>query len=783
MTTTKSNKNRRQKFLSLSAREGDLVACVSKSVGGGDVLYVNIAPKGDREHTIAVVLNVDAWSKDKSVTVTYGADLRSVVVNDVNTESGFSRLISTINRILSKLGVKGSVSSNGPIADLLHRVFQNPRQWYDAASYTCSPKSAGKGGGGSNVGSGGGGTGAPAAPSLNLHRVTCKPCGGCCGGVRTKSFRGDWFEVLNYVAQAIGARSLCEVVNRYPNVFCTEGTASTRRHGLNALKELERLVSREHVYKASYVIKRQLECGSNPICWRYVEMAIEGWYRLVFFLAGRVPGDVHQYANRLAASLGFKSMVDWGTYIREVVQGLVDPILTDKHGGYKDVLKVQCRLCGETLETTDSVVAFLVKLTRHMKSHDINTIEDVRRRIEELRKRLEGRRGEVGKKLPAQVEQLEKLDLLGYLVRLSKEIGLIDALEGGGYTCNACGRDFGSEAELVDHIIHGHADLNRVVPMVDRFASEIRKFGVRSGIIERVGDGYRCALCGVNLRSPADVTEHILTHLGDVAWLVRRVREEGKTREEGGSPPGKGGKVKVQAAAPVPVVAPTPAAQPVVAELVDPHVMVYGDVDDKPLYGCDYGFQCYPYFYFEWAVEEYGLPGPLVGKRTRFIPLPRNKYIITNGDVLNVQMLSGADLGTVNTVVRWFLQSFILDPMYRCTLPDMGGAVSGELVRERGNRLTMTLYTRDIAELVINHGILGGGGGDGVDVRAVEGIVDAMFRVFSEALKPPIIARYHRGGDEAYLVLKLPNPCPPTETTLVARVGGKTKAGSIYMFY
>jgi len=64
----------------------------------------------------------------------------------------------------------------------------------------------------------------------------------------------------------------------------------------------------------------------------------------------------------------------------------------------------------------------------------------------------------------------------------------------------------------------------------------------------------------------------------------------------------------------------------------------------------------------------------------------------------------------------------------------------------------------------------------------VEGIVDAMFRVFSEALKPPIVAKYRRGGGEPYLVLKLPNPCAPTETQ-IARVGGKTKAGSIYMFY
>jgi len=793
MVTVRSKNNGNRGQINLFAQEGGLAACVSRNVSGGGVLHVSVYPRDDKSRGVVVILNVDAWSKDKSVTIVYGPDLKNVTVDNVDTPEGFTKLINTLNNILNKLGISQSIAADGAIAGLLREVFRDPRRYYETAGYSCGRQPPGRGqsrppkvggmqrGGGS--GSGGGGARASAAPSLNLHRVSCKPCGTCCGGAKTKSFRGDWFEVLNYVAQAIGARSLCEVVNRYPNVFCIEGTASAKRHGLNALKELERLVSRENVYKASYLIKRLLECGSNPICWRYVEMGIEGWYRLVFFLGGRVPGDPHQYANRLATSLGFKSIVDWGTYIREVVQGLVDPILTDKHGGYKDVLKVQCRLCGEALETTDSVVAFLVKLTRHMRNHGINTIEDVRREVEELRRRVEGRRGEVGKKLPAQVEQLEKLDLLGYLVRLSKEIGLIEALEGGGFACNACGRDFEDEAGVVDHIIHAHADLNRVVPQVDKYASEIRRFGVRSGVIERVGDGYRCALCGADLRSPADVTEHILTHLGDVAWLVRRVREGGEAKEESGSPPNRGrDAVGAQVGAVAPVI-PVATAHPVAVEVLDPHVVVYGDVDDKPLYGCGFGFLCYPHFYYEWAVEEYGLPGPMAGKRTRFTPLPRNRYIITNGDVLNVQMLSGADLGTVNAVVKWFLTSFIYEPIYHCRLPDMAGTDSGELIYEGRNKLTMTLYTRDVAELVISHGVLGAGVGDGVDVKAIEGIVDAMFRVLSAALKPPIVAKYRRGGGQPHLLLKLPNPCAPTETQIAARVGGEVRVGNLYLFY
>jgi hypothetical protein len=787
MPTVRSKNNGNQGQINLFAQEGGLAACVSRAVAGGGLLHVSIYPRDDKSRGVVVILNVDAWSKDRSVTIVYGPDLKNVVVDNVDTQGGFSKLINTLNNILNNLGINHTIAADGPIAGLLRRVFQDPQRFYNAASYTCDPKGArqpvvgvgrrSKGGGGSNVGGGGGASTSASASGGYLHRVTCVPCGGCCGGQKSKALRDDWYQILMLVGKALGVKALCEVINRYPDIFCETGLATKPSRELKELKERERLLSREGVFKGSYVVKRLIECGDNVTCWEYVQMGIEGWYRLRFLFRNRVPGDPRNYADRLARSMGFRSVVDWGTYLREVIQGLVDPIFTEKHEGYKDIHQVRCRLCGEVLEATAPLPAFLVNLTKHMKGHGINTVEDVRREVEELRRRVEGRRAEVGKKMPVQVEQLEKLDLISYLVRLSKETGLINTLEDGSLTCGVCCREFRDEVEAVDHIMHAHADLSRVIPTVDKYAHELRRFAVRSGVIEKEGDKYRCTLCGADLKSPADVTEHVLTHLGEVAWLVRRVREEGKTREEGGLPPGKGGGARVQSIAPALV------AQPVAIEVLDPHVVVYGDADDKPLYGCGFGVLCYPWFYYEWAVEEYGLPGPLVGKRTRFIPLPRNKYIITNSDVLNIWALTNVDLGTVNTIVRWFMQSFILDPMYRCTLPDMGGTVSGELIHEGRNRLTMTLYTREIAELVINHGILGGGAGDGVDVKAIEGIVDAMFQVLSTALKPPIIARYYRNAESPYLVLKLPNPCPPTETTLVARVGGKTKAGVIYLSY
>jgi len=772
------------------------------ALAGGGVLYIKVAPQGDWVRGVTMVLNVDTWGHDKSVTITYGSNLNNVVVSGVDTQEGFSKLINTLNRLLKRLGTKDSVSLNGSIASLLRQVFQNPRRYYDTASYGCGSTQPSSHGGSRSSrvggkqrgrqqpsgGSGGGGSGGGASTSAStssgyLHRVTCTPCGGCCGGQKSKALRDDWYQILTLVAKALGVGALCEVINKYPDIFCEVGLATNPSRELKRLKELERVLSREGVYKGSYVVKRLLECGDNVTCWEYIELGIEGWYRLRFLRRGRTPGDSRNYADRLARTLGFRSVVDWGIYMHEVIRGLVDPIFTDKYGGYKDIHQVRCRLCGITLDTTAPLPAFLLNLTRHMKNHGINTINDVRRKIEELRRRVEGRRGEVGKKLPAQVEQLEKLDLLGYLVRLSKEIGLIEALEGGGFACNVCGREFKDDAEVVDHLLHAHPDLNRVVPTVDRFASEIRKLGIRSGVVERVGDGYRCALCGAELRSSVEVVEHIISHLSDIAWLIRRVREGNEASNSGGSPPNRDrNAVRTQVGAVAPV-APVVIAQPATVEILDPHIVVYGDVDDKPLYGCDFDFQCYPSFYFEWAVEEYGLAGLMTGKWSKFAPLPRSKYLITNGDVLNIQMLSGADLGTVNTVVRWFLQSFILDPMYRCVLPDMAGTDSGELIHEGRNRLTMTLYTRDVAELIITHGVLGSGAGNGVDTKAVERVVDALFQVLSTALKPPIIARYHKGAESPYLVLKLPSPCAPTETTLAVRVGKGVKVGTIFVFY
>jgi hypothetical protein len=111
MVTVRSKNNGNRGQINLLVQENNLVACVSKSVSGGGVLYISIAPKCDRENTIAVVLNVDTWSKDKSVTIVYGPDLKNVTVDNVNTQEGFSKLINTINKLLNNLGINHTIAA------------------------------------------------------------------------------------------------------------------------------------------------------------------------------------------------------------------------------------------------------------------------------------------------------------------------------------------------------------------------------------------------------------------------------------------------------------------------------------------------------------------------------------------------------------------------------------------------------------------------------------------------------------------------------------------------
>jgi len=218
--------------------------------------------------------------------------------------------------------------------------------------------------------------------------VDCRYCGGCCGG-RRRGLRLSRrvVELVRRVKVLLGLRYECEVVNRFPELFCRR-FRSSRGHGLSRVKELERLLSREGQYKGSYLVKRFLECSSDSACVLYLRLMVNGWLGLWFYVAGRGDvgeDDVDAYVGNIARYLGFRSVVDLAKYLRLIIQGLLTVRQTDRHAGYRDVLEVDCKMCGASFKTTDPLPSFIVKLVTHFKrEHGLKSIEDVEAKLREL---------------------------------------------------------------------------------------------------------------------------------------------------------------------------------------------------------------------------------------------------------------------------------------------------------------------------------------------------------------------------------------------------------------
>jgi hypothetical protein len=71
-------------------------------------------------------------------------------------------------------------------------------------------------------------------------------------------------ELIRLIEEKLGLRYECQVINKYPELFC-QRLRGRSRHGLNHVKELERLLSREGEYKASYVLERLRECLNDAV--------------------------------------------------------------------------------------------------------------------------------------------------------------------------------------------------------------------------------------------------------------------------------------------------------------------------------------------------------------------------------------------------------------------------------------------------------------------------------------------------------------------------------------
>jgi len=292
--------------------------------------------------------------------------------------------------------------------------------------------------------------------------VNCRYCGGCCSGLSGRRLPRRVVELIRLIKDKLDLRYECEVINKYPELFCWR--LGRRRRRVASVKEFEILLSREVEYKASYVLGRLAECRNDAVCWRYMWLGVRGWFEAAHRLAGRSPVGFDDYFAGLVRGLGFGSVVELSRYLRLVGQGLLELNYVRRGRGYYDVLSVRCRLCGRDINATGPLPGVLFTIVNHFRvEHGLKSIEDVETRVKELRERgAEKPEGDdIGVKLlrhSAEVTQLVRL-----VVHRLMDVGLLECF-GKEYRCRVCNADVGGAIEALVHALNHHYDVvNRLL--------------------------------------------------------------------------------------------------------------------------------------------------------------------------------------------------------------------------------------------------------------------------------------------------------------------------------
>jgi hypothetical protein len=306
-------------------------------------------------------------------------------------------------------------------------------------------------------------TAAAQTPGGGSVVVNCRYCGGCCNGLSGRRLPRRVVELIRLIKDKLDLRYECEVINKYPELFCRR--LGRRRRRVASVKEFERLLSREVEYKASYVLVRLNECHNDAVCWRYLRLGVEGWLDAVYRLAGREPTvNVDDYVGRLARGLGFRGVVDLARYLKFLVQFLMDFNYVNRGRGFHDVLSTRCRICGRVIDATGPLPGVLFTIVNHFRvEHGLKAISDVEARVRELREReTEKPEGDdTSVKLlrhSAEVNQLVRLVVHRLMdMRLLERIGKV-------YRCRICNADVGGAVEALAHALNHHYDfINRLL--------------------------------------------------------------------------------------------------------------------------------------------------------------------------------------------------------------------------------------------------------------------------------------------------------------------------------
>jgi hypothetical protein len=180
----------------------------------------------------------------------------------------------------------------------------------------------------------------------------------------------------------------CDIVNApgFHEVFCLrcrEGEVECS--GLTLPKERERILSRDVLFKTSYLNQRIREAGTLAQVREYMRLAIESEH---FASTGKpvAPGLVDRTINELLSEFKvFHSEVELALVLwyaigsdkkllSNVMPGLLSPYTVRtkrRYGNWTDVLEVECVLCRLSgkhvlFDTTVGLTAFTRKLLMHL---------------------------------------------------------------------------------------------------------------------------------------------------------------------------------------------------------------------------------------------------------------------------------------------------------------------------------------------------------------------------------------------------------------------------------
>jgi len=246
-------------------------------------------------------------------------------------------------------------------------------------------------------------TAAAQTPGSGGVVVNCRYCGGCCGGLRGRRLPTRVVELIRLVKEVLGFKYECEVLNRWPEVFCQRVRVRRSR-----VKARERNLSRAVQFKASYVLGVVKYAGGLG--------EVEDRLRLAFedYLSYRGGGDVDGFINGLLSELGFRSLRELALYlwwllpseVYGIMVGLVDFVEATRRG-WVNIIKLRCRLRhseGDVTEipTTVDLPTFIRLIVRHFRHvHGLATWRDVAKAVLETKKSRDAEKpeGDVGVKL------------------------------------------------------------------------------------------------------------------------------------------------------------------------------------------------------------------------------------------------------------------------------------------------------------------------------------------------------------------------------------------------